>query len=189
MQDLVNTVDLEGGPDELTTPEQLTAWVRERGLTSIGVLGGEGAGAPGAQGRALTFDAKALSDVLALREALRDVCSAHAGADVPLDTLVTLELLLAAAPLHLAVDAEGGASVVPAPGLTGARALTAHVAAAVAAATADGTWQRLKACASDTCRWAYYDRSPAGRGRWCSMAICGSRAKMRTYRAMGRPTA
>ncbi|MFE7121750.1 CGNR zinc finger domain-containing protein, partial [Streptomyces sp. NPDC057654] len=33
------------------------------------------------------------------------------------------------------------------------------------------------------CQWVFYDRSPAGRGRWCSMAVCGSRAKMRAYRA------
>ncbi|MET9450307.1 CGNR zinc finger domain-containing protein, partial [Streptomyces cinerochromogenes] len=27
--------------------------------------------------------------------------------------------------------------------------------------------------------------SPAGRGRWCSMQVCGARAKMRRYRAKG----
>ncbi|WP_251499189.1 CGNR zinc finger domain-containing protein, partial [Actinacidiphila cocklensis] len=67
--------------------------------------------------------------------------------------------------------------------------LTAAVAAAIVRATADGTWPRLKACAADTCRWVYYDRSPAGRSRWCTMAICGSRAKMRTYRKSGRAAA
>uniref|UniRef100_UPI0011B05F6F CGNR zinc finger domain-containing protein n=1 Tax=Streptomyces sp. FM008 TaxID=1983802 RepID=UPI0011B05F6F len=61
--------------------------------------------------------------------------------------------------------------------------LTARVAAAVARGSLDGSWQRLKACEDETCRWAYYDRSPAGRGRWCSMEVCGARAKMRAYRA------
>ncbi|NED72902.1 CGNR zinc finger domain-containing protein, partial [Streptomyces sp. SID9944] len=46
-----------------------------------------------------------------------------------------------------------------------------------------GTWTRLKACEAADCHWAYYDRSPAGRGRWCSMRVCGARAKMRRYRA------
>jgi predicted RNA-binding Zn ribbon-like protein len=165
VQDLVNTVDLEDGVDQLGTPGRLTAWVRERGVR-VG---------PDA-------DPRGLADVIVLREALRDVCSAHAGRDVPPGTLEALDRLLAAAPLRLAVDAAGGASVVPAAGLTGVPALTARIAAAVAGATADGTWQRLKACAADSCRWAYYDRSPAGRSRWCTMAICGSRAKMRTYR-------
>ena len=32
-------------------------------------------------------------------------------------------------------------------------------------AQGDGTWDRLKACRNPDCRWAYYDRSHAGRGR------------------------
>jgi predicted RNA-binding Zn ribbon-like protein len=164
----VNTVDLEDGAEELRTPRELAAWAGERGVPGPG------------------FDADGLAEVLALREALRDVCGAHAGADVPPATLETLARLLARAPLHLAVDAEGAATVRPAPGLTGPPALTARVAAAVAAAVADGTWPRLKACAADTCRWVYYDRSPSGRSRWCTMAICGSRAKMRAYRSRTR---
>ncbi|WP_235032636.1 CGNR zinc finger domain-containing protein [Actinacidiphila yanglinensis] len=166
VQDLVNTVDLEGGTEELDTPSALTAWVRGRGI-AVGPRG---------------FDRAGLHDVLVLREALRDVCSAHAGADVPPGALAALDGLLAAAPLRLAVDPAGGATVVPVPASGGVAALTAEVAAVIAAAAAEGTWPRLKACAADTCRWVYYDRSPAGRGRWCSMAICGSRAKMRAYR-------
>ncbi|WP_199845980.1 CGNR zinc finger domain-containing protein, partial [Streptomyces europaeiscabiei] len=61
--------------------------------------------------------------------------------------------------------------------------LVSRVAAAVAEALTAGTWQRLKACEAPDCHWAYYDRSPAGRGRWCSMQVCGARAKMRRYRA------
>ncbi|WP_093714041.1 CGNR zinc finger domain-containing protein [Actinacidiphila alni] len=168
VQDLVNTVDLEGGTEELGAPEALAAWAGERGVQGPG------------------FDAGGLADVLVLREALRDVCQAHTGVDVPAGTLEALAALLERAPLRLAVDAEGGAAVRPAAGLTGPAALTAEVAAAVAAAVADGTWARLKACAADTCRWVYYDRSPSGRSRWCTMAICGSRAKMRAYRSRTR---
>ncbi|MFJ4927488.1 CGNR zinc finger domain-containing protein [Streptomyces sp. NPDC088736] len=61
--------------------------------------------------------------------------------------------------------------------------LVSRVAAAIAQSLVDGTWTRLKACEAPTCHWAYYDRSPAGRGRWCSMSVCGARAKMRRYRA------
>ncbi|MBY8876906.1 CGNR zinc finger domain-containing protein [Actinacidiphila acidipaludis] len=164
VQDLVNTVDLEGGDEGWRTPADLAAWLRARGIV------------PGEP------DAGTLAAAVVLREALRDVCSAHTGVDVPADALRDLNALLAAAPLRLVADAEGGARVRPAAGLTGLPALTAEVAAAVSAAVAEGTWQRLKACAADTCRWVYYDRSPAGRSRWCTMAICGSRAKMRTYR-------
>jgi predicted RNA-binding Zn ribbon-like protein len=166
VQDLANTADLEEGLDALGSPQDLTAWVRERGIP-VGAHG---------------FDRAGLDDVLVLREALRDVCSAHAGTDVRPGSLAALDRLLAAAPLRLSVDPRGAAAVVPAPGPGGVAALTAEVAAVIAAATVDGTWPRLKACAADTCRWVYYDRSPAGRSRWCTMAICGSRAKMRAYR-------
>lgn len=47
--------------------------------------------------------------------------------------------------------------------------------------TGHGT--RLKACAAPECRWVFYDRAPSANGLWCDMNICGSRHKMRAYRA------
>ncbi|WP_175408130.1 CGNR zinc finger domain-containing protein [Streptomyces sp. TRM64462] len=114
-----------------------------------------------------------------LREALRAACLAHAG-HPPHRPTRPLDVLLSAAPLVVTVDpADGAAHLRPA----GPPTLTSRIAAAIAAAAADGTWPRLKACEAPDCHWAYYDRSPAGRSRWCSMALCGSRAKMRAYRA------
>ncbi|MFF4400759.1 CGNR zinc finger domain-containing protein [Streptomyces sp. NPDC001480] len=114
-----------------------------------------------------------------LRESLRAALLAHAGH--PPHTRVTpLDDLLASAPLRVTVDpADGAAALTPAD----ARPLHSRIAVAVAEALVAGTWLRLKACEADTCLWAYYDRSPAGRGRWCSMQVCGARAKMRRYRA------
>jgi predicted RNA-binding Zn ribbon-like protein len=42
---------------------------------------------------------------------------------------------------------------------------------------------RVRICASDTCSARFYDRSPAGRRRWCSMQECGNVAKARRHRA------
>ncbi|HWH15471.1 MAG TPA: ABATE domain-containing protein, partial [Miltoncostaeaceae bacterium] len=39
--------------------------------------------------------------------------------------------------------------------------------------------ERVRICASDTCSARFFDRSPAGRRRWCSMSACGNRAKAR----------
>ena len=50
-------------------------------------------------------------------------------------------------------------------------------------AQGDGTWDRLKACRNPDCTWAYYDRSHAGRGAWCDMAVCGNRIKNRNLRS------
>ncbi|NEC31075.1 CGNR zinc finger domain-containing protein [Streptomyces sp. SID8111] len=114
-----------------------------------------------------------------LRESLRAALLAHAG-HPPHRPVTPLGDLLARAPLVVTVDpADGSAALAP---LDGAPLLS-RVAAAVAEAVTAGTWERLKACEAATCHWAYYDRSPAGRGRWCSMQVCGARAKMRRYRA------
>jgi predicted RNA-binding Zn ribbon-like protein len=43
--------------------------------------------------------------------------------------------------------------------------------------------QRIRVCASDTCSARFYDRSPSGRRRWCSMQACGNVAKARRHRA------
>jgi predicted RNA-binding Zn ribbon-like protein len=45
---------------------------------------------------------------------------------------------------------------------------------------------RVRVCASDTCSARFYDRSPAGRRRWCSMRTCGNEAKARRHRARVR---
>jgi predicted RNA-binding Zn ribbon-like protein len=54
--------------------------------------------------------------------------------------------------------------------------------AAIASATADGTWARLKICRNDACRWSFYDASRNRSGHWCSMAVCGNRMKGRAFR-------
>ena len=44
----------------------------------------------------------------------------------------------------------------------------------------------VRGCASArprTCSARFYDRSPAGRRRWCSMQTCGNAAKARRHRA------
>lgn len=48
---------------------------------------------------------------------------------------------------------------------------------------------RLRVCADDGCRWAFVDRSPAGRRRWCDMRVCGNRAKVARHRERARRAA
>ncbi|MEV5956243.1 CGNR zinc finger domain-containing protein [Streptomyces sp. NPDC051987] len=136
-----------------------------------------------ADGRArLGITEAELSPARALRESLRASLLAHAGYP-PHREVIPLSDLLAQAPLYVAVDpADGSAALTPADPAP----LLSRIAAAVAMALVEGTWTRLKACEADTCHWAYYDRSPAGRGRWCSMQVCGARQKMRRYRAKER---
>jgi predicted RNA-binding Zn ribbon-like protein len=55
--------------------------------------------------------------------------------------------------------------------------------AAVARLGVLGQLGRVKICPADDCRWAFYDASRNGSRQWCSMAVCGNRAKARAHRA------
>jgi predicted RNA-binding Zn ribbon-like protein len=39
----------------------------------------------------------------------------------------------------------------------------------------------VKACPGDSCGWLFLD--PRGRRRWCIMATCGNRSKVRAHAA------
>jgi predicted RNA-binding Zn ribbon-like protein len=43
--------------------------------------------------------------------------------------------------------------------------------------------ERLKSCNGEACGWVFLDQTRNGRRRWCEMEVCGSRAKMRRFRA------
>ncbi|MBK3635547.1 CGNR zinc finger domain-containing protein [Streptomyces sp. MBT97] len=163
IESLVNTLDVESGADALDTPE---------GRARFGL--------PERPADAGNAD-DALAHARELRESLRAALLAHAG-HPPHREVTPLGRLLAAAPLLVTVDEHDGSAALE-PRDRDAAPLLSRTAAAVAEALIAGTWTRLKACEAVTCHWAYYDRSPAGRGRWCSMQVCGAREKMRRYRA------
>jgi predicted RNA-binding Zn ribbon-like protein len=45
---------------------------------------------------------------------------------------------------------------------------------------------RIKQCPGQHCGWVFLDLTKNGRRRWCEMEVCGSRAKVRRYRARQR---
>ena len=50
----------------------------------------------------------------------------------------------------------------------------------------DSERTRVRICGSDTCSARFYDRSPAGARRWCSMALCGNQNTARRCRERAR---
>ncbi|MGZ4114201.1 MAG: CGNR zinc finger domain-containing protein [Actinomycetota bacterium] len=50
---------------------------------------------------------------------------------------------------------------------------------AAAALLASGDWRSVRACPGTGCGWLFLD--PGGRRRWCTMAVCGNRAKARRF--------
>jgi predicted RNA-binding Zn ribbon-like protein len=173
----VNTLDIDSGTDELDSPGALLGWLRGSGLAGPGDC------------PATVAD---LRRAVALREALRGVLGSHvAAADGPGSPPGTAAAVLrkASAGLPVRLEVRDDGQVAPVPAGSGVAAGLAAVLLIAAEAASAGTWPRLKACSASDCRWAFYDRSPARTGCWCSMRVCGSRAKSRAYRrrAAGQP--
>jgi predicted RNA-binding Zn ribbon-like protein len=61
------------------------------------------------------------------------------------------------------------------------------IAAAAATVAIQGRIGRVKICPADDCRWAFYDESRNQSRQWCSMKVCGNRAKARNHRARSAP--
>ena len=56
------------------------------------------------------------------------------------------------------------------------------LAAAAATVAIEQRLDRVKICPADDCRWAFYDISRNRSRQWCSMEVCGNRAKARAHR-------
>ena len=91
-----------------------------------------------------------------------------------------LRAIAARLPTRLEVGDDG--SIAAAAAGSGVTAALARILLIAAEAVTLGTWERLKVCSADDCQWAFYDRSPTRNGCWCTMQICGARAKSRAYR-------
>jgi predicted RNA-binding Zn ribbon-like protein len=108
----------------------------------------------------------------ALRRALRDLAIANNGDPPTVDAVE--EVNRAAARLSLQVDDHARVRIA------GCVDELDEVVAGALGAMLDGSWTRLKACRN--CHWSFYDYSPNRSAAWCSMQLCGNRAKTRAYR-------
>lgn len=165
--------------------------------------GGEGAlaqweivDAPGDLGRllgvllglpALPADEADLAAMRPLRAALTRIAYELAdGARPPVpidaprpDDVATVNAAAAAPPFVPALSPDGGSTLV-AP--TAAAALS-HVARDAVDLFGGPLARRIRVCAAENCGLLLVDTSRPGRRRWCSMELCGNRAKVRTHRS------
>jgi predicted RNA-binding Zn ribbon-like protein len=159
VRDFVNTAEPQLGTDGL-----VLGAAEER----LGRLGLWRAGA--------RLGAEDLVLLVAVREGLRERLLDHAGHDVRTPVLDRLDDQLRTVPLVVRLG--GGAPVLDAVDGGPAHQVVAAIVTAVVTAPHE-EWTRLKVCARDSCRWAFYDASRNRSGRWCSMAGCGNIVKMR----------
>jgi hypothetical protein len=61
------------------------------------------------------------------------------------------------------------------------------LAAAAAKVAIEQRIDRIKICPADDCLWAFYDTSRNRSRQWCSMKVCGNRAKARNHRLRNVP--
>jgi predicted RNA-binding Zn ribbon-like protein len=162
LQGFVNTWEGDSGVDQLADrvagPPQ---WLADSGLL-------RGAGTD-------------LAPVRAIRESVRALIVAnttHTGPDPGATS--ALRRLADDASFDLALADDGTVDLRPSG--EGPAALAASLLLIMRDAQHDGSWGRLKACRNPDCLWAFYDRSHAGRGAWCDMAVCGNRIKNRNLR-------
>lgn len=163
----VNTLDIEAGEDAIDSPQRLEEWLRQAGLL-VGPA---------------TLDDTSVETAQTLREALRALMLSNHGYELSSEAVRNLNEIAGRLPLTVRFD-DSGARLEPAAG--GLEGALSRLLALVSAAQASGTWKRLKACANDACRWAYYDHSKNLSRNWCSMAVCGNRMKVRAYQRRKR---
>jgi predicted RNA-binding Zn ribbon-like protein len=65
---------------------------------------------------------------------------------------------------------------------TGVRGAVGRILGTAFLAELDGRWERLRVCHDEGCSAVFFDRSKNRSGKWCSMAVCGNRAKVRAFR-------
>lgn len=168
VQAFLNTVDLEDGPDRLATPEGFRRWLATHEL-------------PGGDRDVSADD---LRRAVAVREALRRLAACNNGAAVDPAAIAVLNAQCDSAGVAIRFDAAASAELDPIQ--TGIDGALGVILARVYTAMVDGSWQRLKTCRNDACRWAFYDASKNRSGAWCTMSICGDKLKARAYRRRSR---
>jgi predicted RNA-binding Zn ribbon-like protein len=164
VQDFVNTRNYFQGGDLLGDAGEATLRLAERGLLEEGEQIGE------AERRHL----------VAFREGLRELLQAHNG--VTGAGARTFDDLVSSAALRVRFEPGGHPVLDPVAGGGVVERISGRLLAEVVWAEVEGRWGRLKACHNEECRWAFYDASKNGMGRWCNMDVCGARHKMRRYR-------
>jgi predicted RNA-binding Zn ribbon-like protein len=164
VREFVNTKDIDGDTDDLNGPQVLFAWMIERGLIRAGE-------------RVTDAD---LAVAVEVREALRSLMAVNGGSPPDPGAKETLNRVAERARFVVQFGPEGGGLLeCEASGVDGG---LGRILAIVHTAMADGTWNRLKVCLKDSCKWAFYDNSKNRSRSWCSMAVCGNRVKAETYR-------
>lgn len=169
--DFLNTVAQENGQprDYWQSDDDVLAWLRHTGLMT------DADAAKAAPG-------ELLNEARQLREIIRALV-AQKKAGQPVDAEKLNRFLASAVSYPQLLRDEGGKLHVtrifasPAP-----TRLLAPVAELAASLLAQEDFALVRKCEHPECTLWFYDRTKSHRRRWCSMALCGNRAKVARFR-------
>lgn len=159
----------EGTPEELRDLESFLWWDFDtldlwRAWTAKRGLGG---------------DKTDYEDALSVQEALRALQAANNGMAITAAQVERVNRAIDEHDFRPRVSADGDLTVIP----LRADDPVGRILSLVVLAMRRGLWKRFKVCRDDGCRASYFDATKNGAKTWCAMETCGSRNKMRRFRA------
>jgi predicted RNA-binding Zn ribbon-like protein len=166
VQGLANTIASSDTVERLADPASARDWLIASGLAASSV----------------EVDNRAVARLRELRGVVRALMDANHDGEADPEASADLARLAAEHPVELGAGADGRLAVDLTPPET-VDAVIGQMVGIVFQSQLESQWERMKICAADECRWAFYDRSRNRGGNWCSMEGCGNRAKNRAYRA------
>ena len=170
--DLLNTVAVSNGvpTDFLQSDADVMAWLERAGFVPQGMSDGDPV-------------ARLLDVARGFRELLRNlVAQRKAGAALDLGPL-NVYLAQASRHLELSADADGRLVLQARYDAGSAKKLIGPLVESAAELLADGDFSLVKHCENPECVLIFLDKTKSHRRRWCSMAGCGNRHKVASFRA------
>jgi predicted RNA-binding Zn ribbon-like protein len=166
VQALANTYSFEDAEELLLNPQSARDWLVDSELTTDDVV----------------VDEAGLRKLIEFRTLLRSLMDANLSGEQDREANDTLGRLAADHPVAMKVSGDGEVTLDVDP-VGSIDELISQLVGITFQSQLDSTWPRLKICACDECRWAFFDSSRNRGGTWCQMEVCGNRIKTRHYRA------
>ena len=127
---------------------------------------------------------RSFEGAISLQETLRRLEAANNGAEPAGSDLAALNALIGQLDVRPELSPPGQIALTSS--ASGKDAPVASLLIMALNAMAEGIWSRFKLCRDPTCSASFYDASKSSTKVWCSMAVCGSRDKMRRLRSRQR---
>ncbi|ACO80825.1 hypothetical protein AvCA_47200 [Azotobacter vinelandii CA] len=169
--DMLNTVArVDGVPHDFWQSDaDVLRWLERLGMAAAGE-------APSLPAGALLATARAL------REVVRDLVERRKNGEPGDPTELNRFLAQAASYRQVRWDGDAGPRLETVGERKSAAQFLAPLAERAAELLCEGDFSLIRVCEHPQCILWFYDRTKAHRRRWCSMALCGNRAKVAEFR-------